>query len=169
MEFERARGIMLVESTPESTRKYKENYLTFQGGGIITDPDWMYYRLMWFSGLTLLNFGGLAHGRIAGRATEMCVGDLFDILFGGPVWRQTYGAINENCFLEGFRRLLREKLGAYNWLELTISRSYIVYAALDVYVKVVSHGMPMTDEEAHFVLNTSVPWWERWWYPSPNQ
>ena len=119
MEFEGARGMMLMESKPESTRKYKENHLTFQEGGIITDPHWMYYKLMWFPGLTLLNCGGLAHGRIAGRAVEMCAGDLFDIFFGGPIWRQTYVAIREGYFLESFRRLLSEKLGAYSWLELT--------------------------------------------------
>ena len=117
----------------------------------------MYYRLMWFPGWTMLNFGGLAHGRIAGRAVEMCVGDLFDILFGGPVWRQTYGVIHEDYCLGSFRRVPREKLGAYSWMELTIGRSYIAYAALDAYVKVVIQGMPVPDEGARFVLNTSVP------------
>jgi hypothetical protein len=158
-----------MESTYESTHKYKENCAAFQGGGIITDPHWMYYTLMWFPGLTLLNFGGLAHGRIEGRAVAMRVGELFDVLFGGPVWRQTYAVIREGYFLESIRRLIREELGAYNWLELTIGRSYIAYAALDVYVKVVSHGMPLPDEEAHFVLNTSLPWWQRTWYPRPDQ
>ena len=169
MEFEGANGIMLMESTAASTAKYKENYAAFQAGTTITDPHWMYYTLMWFPGLTLLNFGGLAHGRIEGRALQMRVGELFDVLFNGTTWRQEYAWIREGYFLASLRRLIRERLNAYNWLELTIGRSYIAYAALDVYVKVVSYQMPLPDEEAHFVLNASLPWWQRTWFPRPDE
>ena len=84
-------------------------------------------------------------------------------------WRQTYGANPCGLFPESFRRLRRAKPGAYNWLELTIGRSYFAHAALNVYDNVVTHGTPMPDEEARFELNTSVPWRERWWYPNLDQ
>jgi hypothetical protein len=63
--------------------------------------------------------------------------------------------------------MLCEVCKAKHWAEIIIGRSQAKFACLDAYVKVVSHGEAIGEDEAWYVLGASIPVALRNWFPRP--
>jgi hypothetical protein len=160
-------GILLLESSAASTRKYKENMELFNAGGIITDPYWLYFTSSFFPYLSFLNFHGMTDGQ-GSCITLAPLGVLLDGALGHNTWRQEYCTVTVGYYLENFRRMLCEVCEAKHWAEIVIGRSQAKYACLDAYVKVVSHGEAIGEDEAWYILGASIPVALRTWFPRPD-
>ena len=166
-------GILLAVSTGESTRVLHENMEANRRGEIIQDPHWLYFNLWHFEGMAMFNFKGITDNFCSGIDLNMKLGDFLDDHFtrmGNILWRNDFCRIANGYYLESLRQVLRTGFNAYNWLELTFGHSWAEYKGLDMYVRMMSQGMDPPDQEAHFVLNTEVPPWQRyqlqpddWW------
>ena len=138
--YDGVQGILLLESTPASTAKYKENSEVFQQGGLVDDPYWMYFNSSFYPGLSFLNFRGMVDGHKSVRPLGP-FGDLVDRELESNVWRQQYCAVGEGYYLGSFRRLLSEVLKAPFWAEILFGHSKQQYACLDAYIRILAYGM----------------------------
>ena len=149
-------GLLMAVSTPESTRKTKDNYETARAGCIITEPAWLSYDCWFFQDLVPMNFAGILDNRYQGTF----VGHLGDVLnqqcsaLGMTNWKSQYTWIAGGHFMQGLRDLLYAS-GTRCWVELTAGSSWLEYGALDVYVRFLSAGMPPPREHAWYIVNYS--------------
>ena len=153
------RGVLLAVSTSESTRVSKENHGIHQSGRMIKAPEWLFYQVWWFAGLAVLNFRGITESMYNGTNLNMLLGDFLDGIFsqkGIQDWKEKYCHMWAGYVRQGLRILLRDVLGVYNWVEITSGFSCRAYNALDVYIRLISTGMELPEEEAWYLLNTSV-------------
>ncbi len=78
-----------------------------------------------------MNWHGITAARYEGQQLpSMTLGRLLEEVFaekGLANWREQYCMINAGYFLESLRRLLREGMGAHNWVELTTGCSWKEY------------------------------------------
>ena len=56
------------------------------------------------------------------------------------------------------RALLRVEFQVYFWLEITADRSYHAYRGLDLYIAYCCAEADPGIQEAHYLLNTELPW-----------
>ena len=61
-------------------------------------------------------------------------------------------------------------IGIQVWVEYTFGFSYHAYCGIDAYQRIFSAETPPPEQEAHFLLNTELPVWQRqptvpehWW------
>ena len=99
--------MLLLESSPTSTGKCKDNFHVCNKGGIITDPYWLYLEGSFYPYLAFLNFRGSIEGKRKGIGLGQ-QGHLMDRAIGSNTWRQRYCTVQERYTLESFRRMLSE-------------------------------------------------------------
>ncbi len=156
MTWQGVNGIMLAVSSPQSTAVSKENARIAAAGGIITEPEWLYYEVWWFAGLAFLNWAGILETKFQGHQLSMLLGDFIDgvcLQKGMADWKERYCRIGHGFYRQSLRELL-VSLGIVTWAELTCGLSWRGYAALDVYLRVFAGGMAPPEEEAWYLLNT---------------
>jgi hypothetical protein len=156
-------GILLVQSTPESSRVSNDNQRQYDTQGVVDNPHWLYWECWWFQGMAFMNLYGITDRRHQGRRLPEKLGALIDGVLM-PAWRAEYCIIRQGYFLQSLRRLLREGMSAHNWAELTCGFSLYEYRALDLYIRILSAGMPPPQEEAWYLLNTEVAPHQRQFY-----
>ena len=105
------KGIILLASTPESTRLCMENVRQHQQQAFILYPHWLAYDLWYFEGLSLGNFKGITDSR-HGVQNLMNFGEWLSQYFGRKGiepgrWRSEYCAIARGFFRESLRTMLR--------------------------------------------------------------
>ena len=155
---EGVKGMLLAVSTALSTRVSAEKKAVNNVGGIITNPEWLYYEVWWYPGLALLNWSGITDTTYQGTELGMLLGDVLNVVCisrGMTDWKERFCCIRGGFFRESLRQLL-VSIGIQNWLEITSGFSWRGYAALDLYIRVFSGGMDPPDEEAWYLLNTEL-------------
>ena len=153
-------GLLVALSTPRSCQVSKENQVTSERGGAITEPHWLYWEVYWYPGVALLNFVAISQSRRAERGIPHTLKDMLEDHFKRkcmPHWRAIYCCMQHGYFLETLRRMLRQEFDAHNWAEFAIGYSREEYRALDCYVTIESHGMQPSEYVAWFLLNATEP------------
>ena len=164
--------IVIAASTRESTMVMNANRDQYKEGGIITNPHWLYWKVWVCFEKNLMNFAGITdsthHG---GKDIKMSLGEYIDMTLGGPNWRSKYCIITSGYYLDSLRRLLAAEFHARMWLEMVCGRSMQAYRGLDLYMRVNVYGVPPSPADAWYLLNTDVPYDERyvpdvdkWWH-----
>ena len=152
------KGMLLADSTPQSTEVSKQNNHINNMLGIVTDPHWLYYKLWWHPGRAALNWSGIRDAKYEGSALPILLGELLEracIAKGMPDWRDRFCRIDHGFFRSSLRQLF-VSLDIHNWIEITAGISWREYAVLDLYISVFSGGMEPPEEEAWYLLNTDV-------------
>ena len=146
-------GILLAVSTPESIRAYKASIAQNQRGGMITEPDWLYYGVYWFAGLCMFNFAGLSDPQYEGRELPGNLGMLLEQECSAEgIDFSEYVNITRGTYYESFRYLLRD-VGVFKHLQITTCMSCNAFRGLEAYLTVFE-GIAPPAQEAHFRLNT---------------
>ena len=153
---ERTPGMLVAQSTGQTTRLQKENAEQHAAGLGISRPYWYDLEVYWFQDLAFLNFNGMHDSKYNGHRLPYTFGQFLhtacmqkgvafatETVFGGAV-------------LSPLRSMLH-RLQIPVWAEITVGSSYHGYFALDAYLRIFGHGIESATEEAQFLLNTYMP------------
>ena len=151
------RHTYLCVSTPASTSQFNENMHQNNMNMPVRIPAWARYAVWEYTDLSIMNFHGVLQELYQGHR-------LAEDLYGwiqqqhnrlGKVLIQTplVGGIDHDSL-----RSALASLGIPVWMEISVGHSLQAYHALDVYIKMVTPGVPPPQEEAWYLMNAV---WQR--------
>ena len=151
-------GVLLVVSTPESVRMQQDNVWQLSQGYLVSAVYWLGMMVYWYPGLVPMNFAGITDSKYQGQMIAENMGNFFDQYLASsmPLWRNEYCIVRNGVdILDGFQRLISDKYHVESFLYITSGYSWYAYHGLDIHLRWVTKGMPLPNEEAHFLGNVS--------------
>ena len=151
------RHTYLCVSTPASTSQFNQNVFQNNMNMPVRTPAWARYAVWEYRDLSIMNFYGVTQDLYQGyRLTEDLYGwiqqqhtKLGKVLIQTPL----VGGIDHDSL-----RSALASLGIPVWMEISVGHSLQAYHALDVYIKMVTPGVPPPQEEAWYLMNAV---WQR--------
>jgi hypothetical protein len=163
-------GSFLAVSTPESDRMAVRAWELVAQNLPIPEPEWFFWQVFYFPGVTVGNVAGIAHCIHGGHQAEGRLADVFDEWadnrYGRRLWRTSFAPQYSGPYWLCFRECLLD-FGVDHWIELVAGRSWEEYRCLDLCMRYVSKTVIAPSHDAWYLLGSEIPPQQRIWVPGP--
>ena len=161
-------GVLCIGSTAPSCIQDNQNQ-SISSTRPVTHPGWHLFEAWYFSGLVMHNITGMTITQTGGVRLGLAH-EVFDRAWMDKSrhtrlnvnWRQMYLPRADEQYFDCLWRMLMD-LDVKYWMVYTAGLSYKAYRGLDCYIRSYARDVTEPADEAWYILNTELPWYDRAW------